>query len=581
MATKYYVTDTSLSERFPLYTRANVGEVFPDPVTPLTSDTVLYFAEEGWRDAWVRMGAFDADEFPEGEFCQLGVAGGYCYLNASLIRLFGVRAPGLTWQDMDAQFFGAQPGIPDYVESPGDERPDLTEKIGATFGWVLGQHSLSALTELTDDRNHTKKLRAERPDFATLSDRELWECYNRLIPTHRLLFSHHLFATYMATVPVGIITAVATAVGRPDLIMPLIAGIGEVDSAEPSHAMWALGRLASGSPELTAAFDAGVAGLLDRLRASGSGDAKAFLSEFDTFLCEYGSRGPNEWESRSPTWETRPELALSAIDRMRFASAEQNPAGMNAARAAEREAAAVTLLAMVEADPATHGQLAAAIASTKAWLPGRERTKTNNIRLIHEMRMPMREFGRRMVATGAFDEIEDFGFVRLAEIETLMTDPASLTADIRTRRAEYAKLLELVPPFIFNGSVASPDTWARRDAPAENLLGVGDVLQGMPGCTGLVEGRARVILDSNDPTALDPGDILVAPITDPSWTPLFVTAGGVVVDVGAPLSHAIIVSRELGIPCVVSATDATRRIPNGARIRVDGNTGVVTILEMP
>lgn len=580
MATKYYVTDTSLSERFPLYTRANVGEVFPDPVTPLTSDTVLLLAEEGWRDAWVRMGAFDADEFPEGDFCQLGVAGGYCYLNASLIRLFGVRAPGLTWQDMDAQFFGAQPGIPDYVAFPGDERPDLTEKIGGTFMWVLGQHSLSALTELTDDRNSTKKLRAERPDLSTLADRDLWERYESLIPTHRLLFSHHLFATYMATVPVGIITAVATAVGRPDLIMPIITGIGEVDSAEPSHAMWALGRMVVASPELTTAFDAGVPGLLDRMRASDSEDTKAFLSGFANFLYEYGSRGPNEWESRSPSWETRPELALSAIDRMRFASTEQNPALMNAGRAAERETAGNELLAMVEADPATHGQLAAAIAATKAWLPGRERTKTNNIRLIHEMRMPMRELGRRMVERGAFDEIEDFGFVRMAEMDTLLSDPKSLTAVVRERRAEYSRLLELVPPFIFDGNPSAPDTWARRDAPAENMLGEGDVLQGMPGCTGIVEGRARVILDSNDPATLDPGDILVAPITDPSWTPLFVPAGGVVVDVGAPLSHAIIVSRELGIPCVISATDATRRIPNGAIIRVDGNTGAVTILSV-
>ncbi len=91
----------------------------------------------------------------------------------------------------------------------------------------------------------------------------------------------------------------------------------------------------------------------------------------------------------------------------------------------------------------------------------------------------------------------------------------------------------------------------------------------------------RVVTDSHDPTALEPGDVLVAPITDPSWTPLFVPASAVVVDVGAPLSHAIIVSRELGIPCVVSATDATKRIPDGARIQVDGDTGVVTILEMP
>ena len=64
MATKYYVTDTNLSARFPLYTRANVGEVFPDPVTPLSGGSMLWQAEEGWRDAWVRMGAFEADEFP-------------------------------------------------------------------------------------------------------------------------------------------------------------------------------------------------------------------------------------------------------------------------------------------------------------------------------------------------------------------------------------------------------------------------------------------------------------------------------------------------------------------------------------
>ena len=66
MSEKYYVTDTDLSARFPIYTRANVGEVFPDPVTPLTSDTGLVrLAELGWRDAWVRMGAFDPDEFPD------------------------------------------------------------------------------------------------------------------------------------------------------------------------------------------------------------------------------------------------------------------------------------------------------------------------------------------------------------------------------------------------------------------------------------------------------------------------------------------------------------------------------------
>lgn len=75
--------------------------------------------------------------------------------------------------------------------------------------------------------------------------------------------------------------------------------------------------------------------------------------------------------------------------------------------------------------------------------------------------------------------------------------------------------------------------------------------------------------------------ILIAPVTDPSWTPLFVPGAGVVVDVGTPMSRAIIVSRELGIACMISATGATRSIPNGAHIRIDGGRGIVAILEVP
>ena len=579
---RYYVTDTDLSERFPIYTRANVGEVFPDPVTPLTASTGLWRAERGWRVAWERMGAFEAGEFPEGEFCQLGVVGGYCYLNASLIRLFGERAPGLSWQDMDAQFFGAQPGIPPYVEAPGDVRTDLTEKIGATFAAVLAFSSVDQLEDVSDHKARTIALRAARPDFTLMSDRQLWDRYCELIQWHEWLFSQHIYTTYMATVPVGMISAIATAVGRPDLIMPLIAGFGDVDSAEPSHAMWAMGRLVANSALLTAAFDAGIPGLLSRLRAAGSSDIAQFVAMFDEFLVKFGSRGPNEWETRSPTWETRPELALAAIERMRLASPTADPATNSVERARERAAAAATLLAMVEADPNVHGQLSVAIAASQAWIPARERTKTNNIRLIHECRMPLREFGARMVAKGFFDDVEDFGFVREDEMSALLdasaSDASKWRETVRSRRVQYESLAAKIPEFVFVGTPMNPDSWEARTSSSVQKLAVGDALQGMPGCPGVVTGRARVILDSNDPMALEPGDILVAPITDPSWTPLFVPAAGVVVDVGAPLSHAIIVSRELGIPCVISATDATRRIPDGAMLEVNGSNGVVTVL---
>jgi rifampicin phosphotransferase len=551
----YYVTDTALSARFPIYTRANVGEVFPDPVTPLTRDTALWLAELGWRDAWARMGAFGLDEFPDDHFCQLGVVGGYCYLNASLVRLFGERAPGLSWRAMDEQFFGVQPGIPDYIEQPGDRRPDLTAKIGETFSWVFGQTTLADLARLTDHRTLTIELRARRPDLTAMSERQLWERFEHLLPVHRELFAEHLFTTYMASVPTGVISTIASAVGRPDLVLTVLAGIGDVDSAAPSHAMWALSRMDQRSAE--------------------------FADGFARFLFDFGSRGPNEWESRSPTWETRPSLAIAAIDRMRAAPESAAPAVQFELRARQRAEAAEELLGLVGGDAEAHGTLAAAIGCSTAWVPGRERTKSNCIRLIHEMRMSMREIGRRMVERGAFDEIEDFGFVRAAEVDVLLDgDASTLLPLIRERRAEYHLLQSKVPPFVFVGSADGPDSWPTRGATTVDHLTVGDVLIGLPGCPGVAEGRARVILDPNDPTALGPGDVLVAPITDPSWTPLFVPAAAVVVDVGATLSHAIIVSRELGIPCVISAADATRRIPEGALIRVDGGTGAITVLEV-
>ncbi len=580
MTERYYVTDSDLSEQYTLYTRANVGEVFPDPVTPLTSSTGLYQAELGWRDAWERMGAFTHEEFPQDTFAQLGVVGGYCYLNASLIRLFGVRAPGLSWEDMDEQFFGAMPGVPPYQQRDGDEDLTKTQKIGETFQWALSHSKLEDLQEFTESKTATKKLRDDRPDFSKYSNEELFNQYLELLKLHRKYFSQHIFTTYMATVPVGIISGVANAVGRPDLLLPIIAGFGEVDSAEPSHAMWDMGRLVRSNDHLSTEFEKGITGLIDRLSHSESPAASEFLKAFEHFVYEYGSRGPNEWEARSPSWETRPELALNAIDRMRLAGDELAPKTQNAERAIQREQAATELLSIVEADPEVHGELAVGIAASAAWLPARERTKTNNIRLIHEMRMIMRAIGERMVEINAFDEIEDFGFVTEEEYSSLFKEPTSMLNTIRSRREEYYKLLEREAQFLFDGQADHPDTWRRRDAVSEDVLREGEALQGMPGCTGSAEGTARVILDSNDPASLQPGDILVAPLTDPSWTPLFVPAAAVVVDVGAPLSHAIIVSRELGIPCVVSATDATRRIPDGARINVNGDTGVITVLEV-
>jgi pyruvate,water dikinase len=106
-----------------------------------------------------------------------------------------------------------------------------------------------------------------------------------------------------------------------------------------------------------------------------------------------------------------------------------------------------------------------------------------------------------------------------------------------------------------------------------------DVIVGVAGAPGTVEGRARVVIDAAAAAPLEPGDVLVCRFTDPSWAPLFSLADALVIDIGASASHGAIVARELGVPCVIGTTDGTRRIRDGDRLRVDGTAGRVEVLE--
>jgi rifampicin phosphotransferase len=574
-----WIVGSQPSTRFPLWTRANVGEVFPEPVAPLSFTLAMEELTEGaWRDALVDMGAFTYDEFTEGQMETLGVFGSYCYLNASVTRIIGERAPGLSAQAMDDLFFGAQPGIPPYEPAPGDQNEERTAAIGAKFQWAM---TVERLDVPAASAQLVAEVHARRPDLEAMSNQQLWEYARDLVQQHfRRLFGEHISVTFLSTVPVGTLTQICAAIGRPEDALRIISGVGDVESAAPSMALWQLGRMVVASPALTAAFDAGVSGLLDRIQATGA-DGEPFLAEFRAFVDRFGARGPNEWEMRSHTWETRPELALAAIDRMRLAPADADPALRNRRLAAERERLTGEIAATLAADPETQGMFQAAARAAVIFQAGRERTKTNAVKLIHEARMAMHTIGRRMVAARACDDVADFGLIRTDEIDRWLQQPQEFTDTLRHRRRLFDVYASLQEPFVFYGTIPDPETWPRKGATEVPPVLPGDVLTGFQGCSGQVTGTARVILDPLDPTALGPGEILVAPITDPAWTPLFVAAGGVVVDVGAAQSHAMIVSRELGIPCVPSVTNATRRIPDGATVRVDGDAGTVTIVALP
>ncbi|MBU3687986.1 MAG: hypothetical protein B7C54_09895 [Acidimicrobiales bacterium mtb01] len=575
-----WITDRDPSPRWPHYTRANAGEVLPSAASPLSQQLcwengILL----GWRDGYVRGGNYTIDEFTEGHPEVAGFFAGYFYINLSNVRMQGVRSPLLTVEQLDLAFFGDHPEVPPYEPHPLDERPDLVEGIMGHLGWVM---TTTSVPEVDAEKEMTIGLRRNRPDLASASDADLVARIRMLQPLLRKLFDSHTPPSSDSAIAPGILGAVCAALGEPETAMKLLAGIGDVDSAEPSYRMWDISRRVRSSADLTKAFDAGVSGLLGRLSASNSPDAQAFLADFEQFLFDFGSRGPNEWEISADTWETRPEIALAAIDRIRLQTDDESPRTRQKKKAEERQRLTADIRAKVAPLGAElAGQFEGAIVASSQ-MAIRERTKTNIIRAVNEVRVAVRELGRRHAALGNLANAHHVFMLLDAELEKFVADPKSFSVPLAERYRQWQQLQTLEPPFFIKNGVVPPlGSYAKKGETSVAMHGVGDTVQGVPGCPGKYVGRARVILDPTEPGDLEPGDVLIAPNTDPAWTPLFMPCGAVVVNVGAAISHAIIVSRELGLPCVVSATDATKRIPNGALIEVDGDTGAVTILEVP
>jgi pyruvate,water dikinase len=318
---------------------------------------------------------------------------------------------------------------------------------------------------------------------------------------------------------------------------------------------------------------AGPAVELWRLAQLGGTD---FDTAFEGFLQRFGARGPDEYELANDTWGTRPGIALAAIERLRHAQGT-DPAAVQAELAEERRAAVERVLAATPAPPRPLVRRALRVVAEGA--AGRELAKGTVIEALYAVRLALFELVRRAQGRGAPAERRDCFLVTRQELPSFVTGPAAFAGRIAERAERHRLLQGRTPPFVFEGSIPDPSSWPLREAQAAvPPAAPGDVLSGLGVSPGVATGTVRVVRDPVDPAALSPGDVLVAPITDPAWTPLFLVAEAVVVDVGANMSHAAIVARELGIPGVMSVDRATERLPDGARVRVDGTEGTVTLL---
>ncbi|MEV5835452.1 PEP-utilizing enzyme [Nocardia sp. NPDC052112] len=575
MSNRVWVCDDEPSTRFPLYTRGNVSEVFVEAVSPLTwSAYGPHSWDPGWRDALYRMGVFTPEEFrPEGECEVTGCYGGYIYLNVSLQRTLAVRMPGMTPEAIDHAFFGDHPDVPAYRPDPRDENPDCAQ---AAAEWLTSLFTTTELPELAEDTARLDDLVAGRPRLAELTDRELVARFRDLRAENRYFFSKHIYLTNCSNVVAAVIAQIAAAVHAPELAAKVTTTLDN-PSAQQSFDMWELSRLVAHSEELSAAFDAGVDGLLDRLRASGSVAAKYFVGEWDAFLERWGFLGPSVWEFRSPTYATDPLIPLRMLDRARRAPDDAAPRDKTAALRAERDAAVAEISQRLASSPEVQGQFLGAAGGAGVFLPGRERTKLNCTRMTEEVRANVRELGSRLVDRGVLSRWEQVLLLLDHELDEFLAAPEQFGDLIADRQSRLELLMSKVPPFVFEGEALPLEAFGDRAGVPQPPVTSGDVLTGLPVSQGVYSGPARVIESLDDDSDLEPGEIIVAVTTDSSWGPLFLAAGAVVCQVGAAISHAAIVARELGIPAVVSVPDCVDRIKDGTVLTVDGSTGTVTV----
>ncbi len=305
----------------------------------------------------------------------------------------------------------------------------------------------------------------------------------------------------------------------------------------------------------------------------------SFQAEWQQFLLRFGARTPGELDIAKPRWHDDPRSLLRMV-MANSASSESLVKNNHRVHFAELKtknlAAQQTLLESL--GNSLKGRIKKRIASRLMAVlsncaPCRENPKFFMIQVMDVVRMHLLQAGQLLVEQGNLDNAEDIFFLRMEEILAYFnTTPQPLQTLINQRKSDYAHYQRLTPPRV----ILSSGEILRKQLSTEGLPA--GALAASAVSSGVVEGIAHVI---RDPSAehLSPGEILVAPFTDPGWTPLFVNAAGLILETGGMMTHGSVVAREYGIPAVVGVVDATSILRSGMLVRINGDLGYVEILD--
>jgi pyruvate,water dikinase len=358
-----------------------------------------------------------------------------------------------------------------------------------------------------------------------------------------------------------------------EVVAKLISGVTGNITMETNKRLWDLAQIARCDASIGAILR-GNDSTQARILLQNSEAGQKFILAMDQFLDEFGHREVH-MDILYPTWCDDPEPVYSFIRSYLDADESQSPYCQQERLTREREQ--LTRMVIKDVERSITGRLFLApifrwiLRQTQIHTRERDTMHFEMTRLYPPLRRLMLELGERWQERGLLEQSDDVFYLTINEIMRMPENPLPMQDTVRVRRDDFAYAQHhACPNIIRNGEEIFAAQAGTEDVETSGL-------QGIAGSPGVVTGLTRIIKGPDEFTRLKKGEILVAPITNPVWTPLFAVASGVVTEVGGILSHGAIVAREYGIPAVMSVAGVTRLLHDGQRVTVDGNKGLVIL----
>lgn len=556
-----------------LYSPTGVGEMLPGVLPPLLWTINGPMVEDGFRKLFARLGALP--DLPAA-FSVLGRIDGQATLNITAIKESAVKLSGGTGEEIERQYLGRV-----VTEGAEAKKPGLLKRSSSSFRAMKLQ----------------KRIEMEADGFeasvgaVAFAGLDLSEMLTRELVAYRARL-RDLAATGVAT-QVAVATVAVTTYAALEGMLDRWTGSGSewaqriTRGASISHdpittaaeRVWKNFEDTEAAPALIEAITQGEPGTVeDRLAASGPEGAR-FAEMFRQELELLGSSsvygGPLWAEQRGFVWS----VVMRWLSEGGRGTGELDDAG-DVKESARRDLAELENTIMTtwrwRSKRVLTGQvidirkrlLHEMIEDTRRLLHRRETLKSALLALGGMERRVVLELGERLVRRGDLEVAKDIQLLADWELDEVALGRTTVDAETLRTRRESLQTYQAGPAL---SPLVSETPLPSRE--------VGAGITGWAASPGKHRGRVRVIRDLSHAGDLQTGDVLVASATDPSWTPLFMIAGAIVVERGGPLSHAAIVSRELGVPAVLNASGATGALSEGLLVEVDGSTGVVTVID--